>query len=206
MTLVELVLAMALFGLLNLLLLATLQSGTRSYAISTTRSDLQGDLNRSLTRLQAEVRRSSAGQLAVVNDSTRIVDGRCRHGLCLSSLQDWRASSSYSLDGDPLWDEYISYYASMDNPGRLIRQTHRPPGAPYSSPMAGFSSGSLMIHGPGSLVLTQHLEEFRLRYDGSSQVLELQLCLRRQAGRTPEGKRLQEESVQASCQLRVNNP
>jgi len=206
MTLVELVLAMGLFGLLNLLLFAALQSGTRSYAIAVTRSDLQGDLNRCLTRLQAEIRRSSAGQLVVVTHPGRMLDGHSRHGICLSSLQDWRAGSSYNADGDPLWDEYISYYASLESPGRLVRQTHRPAGAPYTAPMAGFGAGSLVIHGPGSLVLTQHLEEFRLRYDGASQVLEMELRLRRKAGRTPEGKRVQEESVQASCQLRVCNP
>lgn len=210
-SLVELLLAMALFGLLNLLMFVALQSGTRSYGIAMSRSSLQGDLNRSLARLQGEIRRSSASLVTVAADPTRLVQGQARHGLCLGSLQDWRANTSYTADGDPLWDEYIVYYATMEQPGRLVRQTHRPPGAPYLAPMVGFSASSHMTdtpatHGFGTLVLAQHLEEFRLRYDGGSSVLELQMCLRRRAGLSPQGNRVQEESVQANCQLRLSNP
>ena len=207
----ELVLAMALFGILNVMIFGLLQSGSRSFSIGMSRSSLQGDLNRSLARLQGEIRRSSASLLSVVADPSRVVDGCRRDGVCASSLSDWRANSSYSPNLTPLWDEYVVYYATLQQPGQLIRQTYRPAGSPFTQPMTGFTPATHMTdipanHGFSTVVLAHHLEEFRLRYDGGSNILEVQLLLRRRAGLTPEGRRVNAERVQAHCQLRLSNP
>jgi len=200
---------MALFGILNIVIFAMLQSGSRSFNIATSRSTLQGELNRSLARLQGEVRRSSASLLSVVTDPARRVDGQRRDGISLSSLRDWQAAASYGANGDPLWNEFNVYYATRETPGRLLRRTYHPPGAtPYQTPMAGFASAMLVDNPTGTevTVLAQHLEEFKLQYDGGASALKVELLLRRRAGRTPEGRRVNEERVQATCQLRVANP
>ncbi|MBX3170842.1 MAG: hypothetical protein KF760_25775 [Candidatus Eremiobacteraeota bacterium] len=203
----ELVLAMALFGVISLLIFAMLLSGSRSFNIVMSRSSLQGELNRSLARLQGEVRRSSASLVTVLHSSDRQVEGLSRHGICISSLQDWRAADSYDDAGTPQWDEFVLYYATLQTPGRLLRRAYRPAGAPFSSPMAGLLATDLLDHpGPEAAVLAQHVEEFRLTYDGGSAILETSLRLRRRAGRTPEGNRVNEERVQAACRLRLNNP
>lgn len=206
-SIVELVLAMALFGLISLLIFSLLLSGTRSFNIVMSRSTLQGELNRSLARLQGEVRRSSASLVTVLRASDRQVEGHCRHGICLSSLKDWRAESSYD-QGSPRWDEFVLFYATMQTPGRLLRRVYHPAGAPFSAPMTGLSAATDLLDqgSPDTSVLAQHVEEFKLTYDGGSGVLEASLQLRRRAGRTPEGNRVNEERVQAACRLRLNNP
>lgn len=195
--LVELILALLLFGLLNALIFALLQSGTRSFAITMSRGTLQSELNRSLARLQGEVRRSSATLLSVVirND---------RDGVSLSALQDWQAAAAYSSVGDPLWDEFVVFYATTT--GLLVRKAYHPAGAPYREPLAGFSEATHMPDEPEGNVLAQHVEQFRLRYDGAAGILNADLRLRRRAGLNPEGRRVNDESLQASCQLRVSNP
>ena len=73
--------------------------------------------------------------------------------------------------------------------------------------MAGFSSAMLdNPTGTEVTVLAQHLEKFKLQYDGGASALKVELLLRRPAGRSPEGRRIQEERVQATCQLPVSNP
>ncbi|MBN9413992.1 hypothetical protein ABS71_13875 [bacterium SCN 62-11] len=204
----ELVLAMALFGLVSLLIFSMLLSGTRSFNIAMSRSTLQGELNRSLARLQGEVRRSSVSLVGLVQGADRQLGGQSRDGICLSALRDWRAPASYDAQGTPLWDEFVLYYATMQTPGRLLRRTFHPAGAPYVAPMTGLNS-TLLLDQPGggeTSVLAQHLEEFKLRYDGGAGVLEASLLLRRRAGRTPQGQRVNEERVQAACRMRLNNP
>ena len=204
----ELVLSLALFGLISLLVFSMLLSGARSFTVVMSRGTLQSELSRILARLQGEVRRSSASLVSVVGGADREVDGQSRHGICLSSLKDWRSPASYDDEGAPLWDEFILYYASLQTPGRLLRHTYHPAGAPFSQPMAGLSAAThLLDQGDGeTAVLAQHVEEFRLVYDAGSAVLEGSLKLRRRAGRTPEGNRVNEERVQAFCRLRLNNP
>jgi prepilin-type N-terminal cleavage/methylation domain-containing protein len=211
-TLVELLLALALFGILNALMFSLLQTASRSFGIAISRSTLQSELNLSLVRLQADVRRSSASLLSIAADAGRSVDGQRRDGVCVSALRDWRAGSSYSPQAEPLWDEYVVYYATREQPGRLIRQLHHPAGAPYSMPLAGFAPASHMNDDSGSngadqtTVLAQNLEQFRISYDGGSSVVALDLLLRKRGGLTPEGRRVNEERVQATCLLRLGNP
>lgn len=204
----ELVLAMALFGMVSLLIFSMLLSGTRSFNIAMSRSTLQGELNRSLARLQGEVRRSSASLVGLVHEPGRQVDSQSRDGICLSALRDWRAPASYDSSGTPLWDEFVVYYATRETPGRLLRRSLHPVGAPFTGPMAGLSGASLPDQpgGADTAVLSQHLEEFELRYDGGAGVLEVSLLLRRRAGLTPQGQRVHEERVQAACRMRLNNP
>ena len=204
----ELVVCMALFGLISLLIFSLLLSGSRSFNIVMSRSTLQGELNRSLARLQGEVRRSSIGLATVLRGSERSVDGLSRHGICLSSLRDWRAATSYDDDGAPLWDEFLIFYATLQTPGRLLRTVYHPPGAPFTQPMAGLSAATHLLDqgAPDTATLAQHVEEFKLSYDGGAGVLEVSLQLRRRAGRTPEGNRINEERVQANCRLKLNNP
>lgn len=207
-SLVELVLVMALFGLISLLIFSLLLSGTRSFNIVMSRSTLQSELNRSLARLQGEVRRSSGSLVSLVRDADRQVNGQSRHGVCLSALRDWRSADSYNSVGEPLWDEFVLYYATMQTPGRLLRRVYHPAGVPFARPMAGLAAATDLLDqgGPDTAVLAQHVEEFQLNYDGGSAVLEASLRLRRRAGRTPEGGRVNEERVQAACRLRLNNP
>lgn len=192
---------MALFGLLNILVFALLQSGARSFGITMSRSTLQGELSRALARLQGEVRRSSASLVSVSRDPARFN----RDGVSLCGLRDWRASASYSPEGSPLWDEYLVYYATTESPGRLLRRVDHPAGAPYTRPLPSFAMPDNPA-GSDSSVLAQHVEEFKLAYDGGSSSLGVSLLLRRRAGLTPEGRRVNEERVQAHCRLHLNNP
>lgn len=207
-SLTELVLTTALFGLISLLVFSMLLSGSRSFHIVMSRSTLQGELNRTLARLQGEVRRSSAGLASLVRGSDRQLNGQSRDGICISSLRDWRSAASYDMDGTPQWDEFVLYYATLQNPGRLLRRAYRPAGAPFSEPMVGLAAATHLLDqgDPETSVLAQHVEEFRLVYDGGSAILEASLRLRRRAGRTPEGNRVNEERVEAACRLRLNNP
>lgn len=201
----ELVLAIALFGLVSLLVFSMLLNGTRSFNIAMSRSTLQGELNRSLARIQGEVRRSSVSLVSLVQGPDRQLGLLSREGICLSALRDWRSPASYDPSGTPLWDEFVLYYATMQTPGRLLRRTFHPAGSPYTAPMTGLT----LLDQPGgseTAVLAQHLEEFKLRYDGGAGVLEASLLLRRRAGRTPQGQRVNEERVQAACRMRLNNP
>jgi len=212
-SLLEATVGLALFAVLSLLVFAMFTSGVRSTNLVYLRHTLQGDLSRSLGRLQVDARRASANLAVTSSRQIANLEGNLVHrdGLCLPDLKDWSAASSYDANARPLWDQYITYYPTTIAPGRLMRQLYRPAGAPYQAPMTGFGPAFLNddpTANVGNLqtqVLAEDVEDFLVTTDLANQSLLVTILLRKRGGRAPGGSRIQDERLQTSTRIKMGN-
>lgn len=146
-TLIELIVAMALFLVLIGLIFSFFRFGTRSFAQANSKQGLQLDAIKVVENLQRELKRSHFSSSTPIYGSSRnmIVDGETVHRdvLCFAGLKDWNTiTDSNNFDqvtGAPLWNRYWVYYATKEPEGRLIKtkvEPNPPPEAPARLPLA----------------------------------------------------------------------
>lgn len=133
-----------------------------------------------------------------------------RHALSFPCLENWNNPASFNTDSAaPLWDRYTVLYATLANPGLLVKQHYTPAGAPYRGPMGNLAG---LVHedpatnpnGRNFQILSQNLDSFRVLSDDTSKVVECQLVLARRGGRKADKAGLNERH-QLSFTTRLEN-
>ncbi len=140
--LIEVIVASALFMVLSGLIFSFFSYGARSFQHVNSKHGLQMDALRVIESLQTELKRSALGSVTLRNDSTRaaLVDGETvsRDVVNFATLQSWQdRTNSINFDlqtGVPKWNRYLTFYATTEPEGQLIR--HRvDPNPPPETPL-----------------------------------------------------------------------
>ena len=211
-SLLEALICVALFGLLTSLVFVAFRDGTRTFANLNLRQGLESDLRRCSAVLEQQLRQSDYSLLALANNPSRQRMGASgatvsRDGLCYPSLARRWDPASFDANGRPRWDQYEVLYATLFNPGKLVRQVYRPVGAPYLSPMDSFSAANCLNDAPGDNLgvsethqLSGLVEEFQVTGDGQHPSVQIRLILTQR-----EVHRETMERVQLDLLIKLNN-
>lgn len=216
-SLAEALLCVALFGLLTSLVFVAFRDGTRTFSNLNVRQGLEGEARRCTAVLEQQLRQSDYGLLSLINSSSRQRMGMSgktvsRDGVCYPSLNRWWEAASFDAGGRPKWDQYQVIYATLFNPGRLLRQVYRPGGAPYQGPMDNFTIFTCLRDEPKDNAgvyetheLSRLVEDFELVGDGATSSLKIRLILTdREAHRAGTGQASQQRQ-QVDLVVKLNN-
>ena len=210
-------LVMFLFGLLTTLVFVAFRDGTRTFANLSLRQGLEGDARRCAAVLEQQIRQSDFTLLALQNGSNRQRMGASgatvsRDGLCYPGMARWWDGASFDARGRPQWDQYEVIYATLFNPGKLVRQVYRPAGAPYSQAMDPFTVPVCLNDDPKdnvgareTHVLSQLVEDFQLRGEGQTSSLNLRLILTQRANQRAGANTPSQERLQIDLAIKLNN-
>ena len=194
-TLLEIILACAMLGLLTLAIFRSFDYGARAFKKATSRQDSQAALRSVYGLLRDDLRKSHFRTISTIERST-LVEGRAyrRDGLCLASLRDWNAEESFDdINGLPKWDRYLLYYGTFE--GLLIRTTldhDRPDYSP--APFPDLDEGRYLKEDPqsntgyqtGYRILSRDLLEFQGELHPSRDTVEIRCMLRHRSGKQNE--------------------
>lgn len=94
--------------------------------------------------LQGELKRTNGSTVRAIRDGARAASEGQRDVVSFATLEDWRDrtdGNNFHLDtGAPLWNQYLVFYATLEEPvGRLVRMRldpNPPPEAPRAIPMS----------------------------------------------------------------------
>jgi prepilin-type N-terminal cleavage/methylation domain-containing protein len=122
-TLLELIVAMGILGLLIIALFEVFDFGSKAFREANIRQNAQGAMTRAYSVLRGELRRSHFRSISVVERATNVDDVEVRRdALSLGGLKDWHDPANYDeLNGVPKWNRFILFYGTMD--GKLVRTT-----------------------------------------------------------------------------------
>lgn len=204
-TLLEGLVTVAMLGGLVVIIFMVFSTGVSGFKVGTNRLGLQSEMRRVLTPLRKDLQNSSFQSLSTVALPTSVPQKPPqitplvvvqRDGLCMSGLRNMSKSDSYDKDtGLPIWDCYICYFATLDNPdGKMIRMMLRD-SKPGTAGKPLFLLGSdLSLANPALIsnslrVLSDQMMEFGVTLDPSNQLVNLHLKFRSKVGRQSMGGR-----------------
>lgn len=133
-SLLELVVAAGLAGLVLALIVQVLRPGLRAWVKGAHKSEVQQGCLIALSRLTEEYRNAHADSVRVTNDVSRDEQGRERHrdAIVFLSLLDSKGRMATTPDGDPKWQRWVYLY--HDGDGNHIRWQEIPLATPDVSP------------------------------------------------------------------------
>lgn len=210
-------LVVALFGLLTTLVFVIFRDGTRTFTNLSLRQGLEGDARRCTAVMEQQLRQSDFSLVGLQNGSSRQrmgISGATvsRDGICYPGLARWWDAASFDAGGRPQWDQYEVIYASLFNPGLLVRQIYRPGGAPYLAAMEPFTVATCLNDEPAdnagvkeSHVLSQLVEDFQLRGDGETSSVSVRLILTQRATQRAGANTASQERLQVDLVVKLNN-
>lgn len=132
-TILEVLVASLLFGLLSTTLFQAFRFGALSFQRAATRQDAQSALRMAYFSLRDDLRKSHFHTVSLLARNFQI-EGRelRRDALVFGGLKDWNSTESFdAVNGLPKWDRYILYYGTRS--GLLVR-AHIDPDRPDFSP------------------------------------------------------------------------
>lgn len=127
-SLIELVLACALFSLLGLVLFGMVEFGFRAFSMGGERMNTDGEMEVVLAQIRKDIELSNFVSLQL-NDTPTVavpldatVSNQPRHRLCMAGMNDWGDANNYDPgSGMPLWNRYWLYHADLQKTGHLFR-------------------------------------------------------------------------------------
>lgn len=139
---------MAILGILLTLAFGAFRMSSRIFQDTTTRQSAEIQLRTIKILAERDIELSNFWNIKHYPRTT--TDGE-RDAVVFNSLSDWVPPGNFDpATGRPAWDRYVLWYATQQNPGRLIRQLIAPPlnsgtflDSPYPAPSASnFSDGN----------------------------------------------------------------
>lgn len=125
--LAELVLSIGIFALVGTVCFYAAASGFRIFANASGRQVLQRDARAIFTWLQRDVGLSNLVRCASVQ---RDEGGLRRDGLGVAAMDSWQQPLQVDTLGLPSWNRMVTYIATRDPRGLLLRQLYSPAGRP----------------------------------------------------------------------------
>ncbi len=220
-TLLESLVTLAVLGSLILVVFAVFEVGVTGFKLGNNRLELQGDLRRLMAPLRKDLLNSSyqsASTLAITVDVPEKPPAQNpqvtvhRDGLCFNGLRNLEANASYdSISGLPIWDCFVCYFATRDNPdGKLVRLLLRDNPPSTRSDPKNLQPGDLSTAAPELLdrsvkVLSDRVMEFEATLDPSNQLVVVHLRMRSKAGRLAMGGRSSVEILEIRTVINPTN-
>ena len=127
---VEAILACALFSLAGLCLFTMLQFGFRAFSIGGQRMGSQAEAETILMRLRADLEFTTVSSIRTLDGGGRNIvvplsvgaTNQPRHLLSCCGLTDWNDKDKYDrYSGLPKWDRYLVYHADLSPQGSFYR-------------------------------------------------------------------------------------
>lgn len=217
-SLIELSLSATLLSLALLACFQLFEWSSRAFILANLRSGLEGEARRALASLQADLRQGDFTCLSLIVpslDPSRQVASpegplveRDAYGLaCLTRWDD--PSLIDPTTARPRWNRYTVVYATLSNPGLLVKQYCRPGNPPFDGPvpsLAGRINENPALNPQASkpVILSQSVHEFLVRADEPTQTLTYRLTLAGRGTRKAQG-RLINERCEVSYTTRLQN-
>lgn len=222
----EAVLACALFSLVGLCLFGMLQFGFRSFAIGGQRMGSQAEQETILARLRADLEFTTVASIRTAEGGPRNIvvplsvgpANEPRHILSCCTLTNWNDKKSYdSNSGLPNWDRYLVYQANLSAEGTLYRLELDPSAIVNDEGWANFTSyvsaypnqppaTGVLVGGARVVrrqVLTSHLLAFEVTK--SSDDLILRTVLYGKGSRTPVSGSQRSQVFETKARISVRN-
>lgn len=218
-SLIEVTLSAVLLSLALLACFQLFEWSSRAFILTHLRSGLEGESRRVLASLATDLRQGDIHGLSVIDptlDPTRRVtapEGESveRDAYSLPSLTHWEDPASINpATALPRWDRYAVVYATLANPGWLIKQYCTPGGtAPYQAPLSDLSgrineNPALNPQSTRPVILSQSVHEFRVTFNDDTDRVTYHLTLAGRGTRKSQG-RLTNERCQVSYTTRLEN-
>ncbi|MCA9777853.1 MAG: type II secretion system protein [Candidatus Eremiobacteraeota bacterium] len=178
-TLVELIVACAMLGVLIIALFQAFDYGSNAFQQATRRQDAQGQATRVYSSLRDELRQSHFWMASTVDRAVNVDDTEYdRDALVFGSLRDWSDEENFDhINGLPEWNRYMLYYGTQETDyGKLVRATLDPPWMDSDHSPAPFKEmeperylkddpASNTGHQSSYRILTEDLLEFKASLD-----------------------------------------
>lgn len=171
-SLIELLLASSLLVLVMALVMVAFRYGVDAFHRANLQQGAAGEVARIVASLRRDLRRAHVRTVTVLSRDHS--SGQPRDAICIGTLQDWNAVSSFDgVNGLPKWDRYVSYYATME--GKIYR-SHLDPSSPDFSPVpfAPYSESYLSEDASlnpseqtGYVLLSDQVEDFECAVNGN---------------------------------------
>lgn len=217
-SLIELSLSATLLSLALLACFQLFEWSSRAFILAHLRSGLEGEARRVLASLHNDLRQGDFTCLSIINsnvDPARRVaspEGSMveRDGYGLACLTRWDDPALLdAANARPRWNRYTIVYATLTNPGRLVKQYCRPGTPPFDGPvpaLAGRMNENPATNPQASppTILSENVNEFEVLGDEVTQTLTYRLTLAARGTRKAEGK-LINERCQVSFSTRLQN-
>lgn len=194
-TILEVLVAGLLFGLLSTALFQAFRYGSVAFQRASSRQDAQSALRTAYLSLRDDLRKSHFHSISVLPRTQRKGDLEVRRdALCLAGVKDWSAAASFdAVNGLPKWDRYILYYGTAS--GKLVRtliDLDRPDYSP--SPFDDLDPDTYLQEDPALnrgyqssfRIMTRDLDVFECRTEPASDQIEVGLLLVDRQGRKNE--------------------
>lgn len=208
-TLTELLLSLTLLAMGIAVAFGIFDFGMYGFRIGIMRQSLQTEGRRTMSLLERDIRQSNLDGTS--SDLSNEVSAKePRHALCLPGMDDWAFPGNFNGLGDPQYNRYLLYYATLKTPGSLYRVEVDPAGPsdgdnPWDNFPTDFSIPPWSV-GPPNIVdlpgavpplqlrkLSEHVSGFRVILPGNTCIVA-QLTLRGKA-RVP-GQKERDEIIQ----------
>ncbi|MBI3929657.1 MAG: prepilin-type N-terminal cleavage/methylation domain-containing protein [Armatimonadetes bacterium] len=219
-SLIELLTAMFVLAFVLVMAFGMFTFGSNMFRQSLQRQSLQTEVERvkavmerdlALTDFQtvAAVSREHSVTIAGITESTR------KDGLAISTLSNWNDDSLYDpVTGLPRYDRYIVYYATQEDPARLIRQEIAPSIVPAQGLSLPYGSlGANMADSPAvntdvvrTTVLGDNVYAFRVERVHENTTVQVGLRLRRLGGHQGQStQKRADENLEVDLVFRPQN-
>ena len=215
LSLLEAVVAVAIFGTLTLLVLSFWETASRSFFYSTVREDITTETRRAVVTITSHVHRTD-GELTLVR-SDRVwtnAQGQSfrRDAICFTDVENWKDPSAIDKANASIrWNVYRTIYATRRPEGKLVLETQQPSTPPYNTPWPPGVSDSFLQDVPTAnagarsvRVLSDSLESLLFNYDPERRLLVVDLTLARQGAKKTDGRNINERS-QVVVKVRLEN-
>lgn len=204
----ELVVSMATLALVLIGVFVLFNFSARGFQLINTRQDVQNEVLKARQWLERDFTLTHLGSVGV-KERTVSPDGitHSRDAVCLLSVSDWQQDSNFfSLTGLPRWNQYVVYYATRDEPSRLMRSVivpENPPPPLKVRPFPRMMGGTDPENFPPAEVIqsqqvANNVLEFECRLDLAGQSLIQNLKVRRREGYSGMGNKKTDEVLEAT--------
>ena len=204
-SLLESLVTIAVLGGLIVVVFAVFRVGATGFRVGTNRLDLQGDLRRLMAPLRRDLQNSSFQSTSFVSQSLTVAARPPspiptvtvqRDGLSMNGLLEPEDDDSYhQTSGLPIWDCYLCYFATLDQPdGKLVRMVLKDSSRDVLSRPLNLGPADLSLSNKDLIqnnlkVLSDQIMDFGVTLDQSNQLVRLHFRLRSKIGHQMMGGR-----------------
>lgn len=191
-TLIEILVTVTMLLLLMGAVFWAFDYGTRAFYRSNTQQNAQAEMTRAYSRIRKDLRHTHFRSVLI---RERTMDTFRRDALSLASLKNWSDEESFDeLNGLPMWDRYVVYYAT--DSGKLIRSLLDEDFPDFSpAPFSQLSDSDHLNENPNNndsslqttyQTISRSVEVFQVSLDPSQDMVFVKILLNSKGGRKTE--------------------
>ena len=208
-TLIETLITLVVFSLLLVMIFGTFGMSTSIFQDTEVRQSTELQMKSIKLLLQRDL---ELGDFWFLNSVSRDQgDGTFRDALAIGTLNDWDDASQFDpTTGRPTWNRYLVWYATQEDPGKMIRQVVGSGGAALTGPYLGLStnindepSGNNDV--TYSRTLSDRVKDFKIDSRLQNGTVEVKLRLESRGAGRPNSMERTVENLELTLSFRPRN-